>query len=122
MVNWRCVKNCGACCYLEPTERPELEEYLSPEEVKYYISLIGADGWCINYDPLNRECRIYTDRPKFCRVEPDIFKKMYNIELEELNAFAIDCCQQHIGDIYGEHSLEMLLFNNAVGIRSGFQR
>ena len=122
MVTWRCVKSCGACCYLDPTERPELEEYLSPEEVKHYISLIGVDGWCINYDHLSRECRIYPDRPKFCRVQADIFKDMYDVEPEELDEFAIDCCQQHIGDMYGEYSLEMLRFNNAVGVRSGFER
>ena len=122
MVTWRCVKSCGACCYLDPTERPELKEYLSPEEVKHYISLIGVDGWCINYDHLSRECRIYPDRPKFCRVQPDTFKEMYDIEPEELNEFAIDCCQEHIGDMYGEHSLEMHRFNNAVGISKGFER
>lgn len=122
MTTWRCIKNCGACCYLEPTERPELEEYLSPEEINHYMSLIGADGWCINYNHLTKECSIYSDRPQFCRVQGDTFKKMYGIEAEELNEFAIDCCQQHIEDIYGEDSLEMLRFNHAVGIKSGFQR
>ena len=47
---------------------------------------------------------------------------MYDIEPEELNEFAIDCCQEHIGDMYGDHSLEMHRFNNAVGISKGFQR
>ncbi|NEO52803.1 MAG: YkgJ family cysteine cluster protein [Okeania sp. SIO3B5] len=116
MASWRCVKNCGACCYLDPTERPELEEYLSTEELKHYMSLVGADGWCINYDSLKRECRIYTERPRFCRVQPDTFRELYGIEPEELNEFAIDCCQQHIGDMYGDRSLEMLRFNHAVGI------
>ncbi|NEP90346.1 MAG: YkgJ family cysteine cluster protein [Okeania sp. SIO2C2] len=122
MASWCCVKNCGACCYLDPTERPELEEYLSTEELKHYMSLVGADGWCINYDSLTRECRIYPERPHFCRVQPDTFRKLYGIEPEELNEFAIDCCQQHIGDMYGDRSLEMLRFNHAVGINSGFQR
>ena len=116
MASWRCVKNCGACCYLDPTERPELEEYLSTEELKHYMSLVGADGWCINYDSLKRECRIYPERPRFCRVQPDTFKELYGIEPEELNEFAIECCQQHIGDMYGDRSLEMLRFNHAVGI------
>ena len=122
MATWCCVKQCGACCYLNPAERPELDEYLSPEELKHYLSLVGADGWCINYDHLNRECRIYEDRPRFCRVQPDTFKEFYGIEPEELNEFAIDCCQQHIGDMYGDRSLEMLRFNHAVGIKSGFNR
>ncbi|NJN49534.1 MAG: YkgJ family cysteine cluster protein, partial [Alkalinema sp. RL_2_19] len=24
MATWQCVKNCGACCNLNPAERPEL--------------------------------------------------------------------------------------------------
>ena len=122
MATWQCVKQCGACCYLDPTERPELDEYLSPEELKHYLNLVGADGWCINYDHLTRECRIYSDRPRFCRVQADTFEEFYGIEPEELNEFAIDCCQQHIGDMYGDRSLEMLRFNHAVGLSSGFQR
>jgi hypothetical protein len=40
---------------------------------------------------------------------------MYNIEPEELNDFAIDCCGEQIEGVYGDRSLEMLRFNQAVG-------
>lgn len=115
MATWRCVKHCGACCYLDPGERPDLEEYLSPEELNQYLSLVGEGGWCINFDPESRECRIYPDRPRFCRVEPEVFHDLYGIEPPELNDFAIACCQEHISDLYGDHSPEMAQFEQAVG-------
>ncbi|NEO03757.1 MAG: YkgJ family cysteine cluster protein, partial [Moorea sp. SIO3I7] len=37
MATWRCVKQCGACCHLDPAERPGLEEYLLPEELALYL-------------------------------------------------------------------------------------
>jgi hypothetical protein len=52
MGNWRCVKLCGACCHLDPTERPGLDEYLSPTELEEYLNLVGEDGWCINFDQI----------------------------------------------------------------------
>ncbi len=115
MARWQCVKQCGACCYLDLGERPDLEEYLSPEELKLYLSLIGEDGWCVNFDHSARECRIYPERPRFCRVQPDVFKDLYDVEPEELNDFAVDCCREHIEDMYGDGSLEMIRFNQAVG-------
>jgi hypothetical protein len=41
---------------------------------------------------------------------------MYGIEPSELNDFAIDCCLEHIEDLYGDRSLEMIRFNQEVGI------
>lgn len=116
MATWQCVKQCGACCHLDPTERPDLDEYLSPEELELYLSMVGEDGWCVNYDHATRECKIYPNRPRFCRVEPEVFQDMYSIELEELNEFAIECCQQQISGVYGDRSLEMLRFEQVVGI------
>jgi uncharacterized protein len=116
MATWQCVKQCGACCNLTPSDRPDLNEYLLPEELEVYMSMVGEDGWCINYNRLNRECRIYADRPRFCRVESEIFQDMYGIEAEELNDFAIECCQEQITGVYGDLSLEMLRFERAVGI------
>ncbi|MCC3413002.1 MAG: YkgJ family cysteine cluster protein [Microcoleus sp. PH2017_29_MFU_D_A] len=115
MATWRCVKQCGACCYLEPTERPDLDEYLSTEQLALYLSLVGDDGWCINFDKETRECGIYADRPRFCRVDEEVFQDMYGIEPAELNDFAIDCCLEHIEDMYGDRSLEMIRFNSEVG-------
>ena len=114
MATWQCVKQCGACCHLDPTDRPELEEYLSPEELELYLSMVGEGGWCINYDREQRECKIYPDRPRFCRVEAEVFADMYGIEPIELNEFAIECCRQQIEGVYGLHSLELLRFNRAV--------
>lgn len=116
MATWRCVKRCGACCHLDPTDRPGLELYLSPPELETYMSLVGEDGWCINYDATNRECRIYEARPRFCRVELSVFQEMYGIEPEEMDEFAIDCCRQQIEGVYGDRSLEMHRFNLEVGI------
>jgi len=115
MATWQCVKHCGACCFLEPAERPELEDYLMPEELSLYLSLVGADGWCIHFNHQTRECSIYADRPRFCRVRADVFQDLYGIEPEELNPFAIACCQEHIEDVYGDHSPEMDHFNQSVG-------
>lgn len=115
MATWRCIKHCGACCHLDPEDRPDLDEYLSPTELDLYLSMVGEDGWCINYDQTTRECRIYADRPRFCRVQADIFEDLYGIEPEELNDFAIDCCRQQIEGVYGHRSLELLRFEQEVG-------
>jgi len=115
MANWQCVKQCGACCHLDPAERPELDEYLSQEELQLYLSMVGAGGWCVHYDHSARECQIYSERPRFCRVEPEVFQDMYGIDAAELNDFAIDCCRQQIVGVYGDRSLEMLRFERAVG-------
>jgi Fe-S-cluster containining protein len=114
MSNWRCVKKCGACCHLDPSDRPELPNYLTPEELTIYLSMVGADGWCINFDQVNRECRIYADRPRFCRVEAEVFWDLYAVEPEELNEFAIDCCRQQIEGVYGDKSEEMARFNHEI--------
>jgi uncharacterized protein len=116
MATWQCVKNCGACCNLTPSDRPDLEYYLTPPELEQYLSMVGADGWCINFNHETRECNIYEDRPMFCRVEEETFVDMFGIEPEELNDFAIDCCRQQIESNYGDRSLEMIRFNLAVGI------
>jgi len=116
MATWLCVKRCGACCHLDPSDRPELDEYLNPAELAQYLSMVGEGGWCIHFDHDSRECRIYADRPRFCRVDADVFQDLYDIEPDELNDFAIDCCRQQIEAVYGDRSLEMLKFEREVGI------
>jgi hypothetical protein len=116
MATWRCVKQCGACCHLDPTDRPDLERYLSPEELTRYLELVGEDGWCIHFNHQTRECRIYPDRPRFCRVEPDVFHDLYGISPAELNDFAIDCCQQQIIGVYDDRSPEMQRFINSIQV------
>jgi uncharacterized protein len=116
MATWRCVKQCGACCNLDPRDRPELAEYLDPEQLAIYLSMVGEDGWCVNLDRATRSCNIYDDRPSFCRVQSDTFVAMFGIEPEELNDFAIDCCRQQIECVYGERSLEAIRFDQEIGI------
>lgn len=78
--------------------------------------MVGEGGWCVNFDHATRKCQIYPDRPRFCRVEPEVFQELYGVYPEDLNDFAIDCCQQQIEGVYGDRSLEMLRFNQAVGL------
>ena len=114
MATWQCIQGCGACCNLDPSDRPELENYLTTEDLDLYLSLVGEDGWCLNYDAELRECRIYEDRPRFCRVRPDTFGRMFGVRPEDFNDFAIDCCCQQIEGVYGEESLELMRYNHAV--------
>lgn len=111
MATWQCVKLCGACCHLDPRDRPDLDKYLSPEELELYLSMVGEGGWCIHFDHKTRECTIYEQRPRFCRVKPEIFEQMYGIDLEEFNDFAIDCCYQQITGVYGNQSPEIHRYN-----------
>jgi uncharacterized protein len=119
MATWQCVKNCGACCQLDPGDRPDLPEYLGGEELALYLSLVGEDGWCIHFNQITRECGVYKDRPNFCRVQPDTFSRMFGIEPEELNEFAIDCCREQIEGVYGDRSLESIRFEQAIGLTLG---
>jgi len=114
MATWQCIQGCGACCHLDPQDRPDLESYLGPAELALYLSLVGSDGWCIHFDHDTRRCRIYAERPRFCRVEAETFEAMYGIDASELNPFAIDCCRQQIAAVRGPHSAEMERFNIAV--------
>lgn len=114
MATWQCINGCGACCHLDPGDRPDLDTYLDPESLGQYLGLVGEDGWCLNFDHEQRTCRIYDDRPWFCRVEAASFGRMFDLEAEEVNGFAIDCCQEHIDDLYGPRSLERLRFDRAV--------
>ncbi len=115
MATWQCVTGCGACCNLDPSDRPDLADYLTPEELDHYLSLVGEGGWCINFDHDTRKCRIYEQRPRFCRVTPQTFEQMYGVERAEFNNFAIECCQQQIAGVHGENSTEMEHYNREVG-------
>ena len=39
---------------------------------------------------------------------------MFGIEPEDLDEFAIACCEEQIESIYGDRSLEWLRFENAI--------
>jgi uncharacterized protein len=101
---------------LDPSDRPDLEEYLAPEQLAIYLSMVGEDGWCINLDKDTRSCNIYDVRPSFCRVQEDTFVAMFGIEPADLNDFAIACCREQIEGVYGERSLEAIRFDQELGI------
>ncbi|MDR9402752.1 MAG: YkgJ family cysteine cluster protein [Halothece sp. Uz-M2-17] len=114
MAHWSCMQHCGACCYLQPSEREELETYLTAEELTQYYSLVGADGWCIHYQKETRTCGIYEQRPRFCRVSVENFARMFGVTEEEFNEFAIDCCCEQIASVYGEESVEITRYFDTV--------
>ena len=118
MATWQCVHTCGACCNLTPADRPDLADYLTPGQLETYMGLVGPDGWCINYDAEQRLCKIYEQRPSFCRVQADTFEQMFGISEDELNDFAIDCCQEQISGVYGPASQELTKFVTAVGLEN----
>lgn len=62
-VGWVCVKNCGVCCVLDKgLDYLFIEEVFSDfVEVVLYCSMVGLDGWCINYDKFFWFCIIYVD-------------------------------------------------------------
>ncbi|MGA1623634.1 MAG: YkgJ family cysteine cluster protein [Synechocystis sp.] len=107
MATWYCMQGCGACCNLTPGDRPDLADYLTPAELEHYLSLVGEGGWCINYDHDQRLCRIYEDRPRFCRVRPDTFAAMFKVDPADFTEFAIACCEQQIEGVYGPKSEEL---------------
>lgn len=111
---WQCISGCGACCNLAPEDRPDLDQYLTSEELQTYMKMVGEDGWCVNYDHASRKCQIYEQRPRFCRVKPDHFESMYGVEEAEFNEFAIACCQQQISGVYGEDSEELKRYDQAI--------
>jgi Fe-S-cluster containining protein len=105
MAAWRCIEQCGACCHLDPQDRPELASYLTSAQLQQYLAMVDSDGWCVHFEPLTRRCGIYEQRPDFCRVTAASFDRMFGIAPENLNDFAIDCCRAQIAAVYGEDSL-----------------
>ncbi|XP_059667768.1 uncharacterized protein LOC132313122 [Cornus florida] len=113
---WQCVQGCGACCKLDkgPSFATPEEIFDDPLDVRLYRSLIGPDGWCIHYKKSTRTCSIYSDRPYFCRVEPDIFQELYGIDKKRFNKEACSCCRDTIKEVYGSKSKELDNFNHTI--------
>ena len=109
--HWQCISHCGACCRLCPEERQEALSALSEEDQATYLSMVGPDGWCIHYDSGGRRCRIYNQRPSFCRVSE--LGRLFSVDDDQLDAFASDCCRQQIRSTYGGRSLTLRRFNRA---------
>jgi hypothetical protein len=68
-AQWQCISGCGACCRLDPELRGEALEALDLQQQQTYLAMVGADGWCLHFDTGARRCRIYDQRPDFCRVD-----------------------------------------------------
>ncbi len=104
-TEWSCISNCGACCRLDPTERSEAIEVLNPRQREEYMKLVGTNGWCIHYDTGGKKCRIYKERPDFCRVS-NLFD-FFAVEAPQQAEFAIKCCTEQIRSTYGPRSRVM---------------
>mmetsp|Transcript_3894 Transcript_3894/g.7451 ORF Transcript_3894/g.7451 Transcript_3894/m.7451 type:complete len:213 (+) Transcript_3894:2455-3093(+) len=112
---WRCVRNCGACCYLSTDER-DVEGFLGADDLEEYLDMIGADGWCVHFDKDERTCSKYLSRPKFCRVELPSWKEMFGVESQQdMEELAVQSCLQWIGARYGEGSIEENRFLREIG-------
>lgn len=73
-----------------------MEEYLSPDLLKQYLSLVTDTGWCKNFDHTTRTCTIYETRPLFCRVSAEVLRDIYHEDPALLDDWAIHCCTEHI--------------------------
>lgn len=123
---WQCISQCGACCRLDPGQRPEAIEALQPAQRELYLSMVGADGWCIHYNSGARSCGIYNQRPDFCRVSNlmGLFGDgpapagtnpgEEQIKSTRSNALAIACCKQQIRSEYGGRGRVMKRFLQAI--------
>lgn len=109
---WRCIQGCGACCRLDPALRPEALDALNAEQRHQYLAMVGPDGWCIHFDTGGRRCRVYADRPDFCRVEN--LMRLFGAEGEEADALAIRCCTEQIRSEYGGRGRVMRRFLRAI--------
>ena len=115
MKSWRCIENCGACCYFDLAEREDLSRVLNKKDVALINSMTRNDGWCKYLDKSNKKCMIYESRPHFCRVNE--FSKSFKGYLQNGDEFLIDCCTQHISSIYGRKSNQMKNFKTAVSTK-----
>lgn len=90
----RC-SNCGICCtetemLLSQKDISRLEKrgFSKSYFVKYdeqgYAQLRNREGYCVFYDPKNRQCIVYVDRPSGCRVYPVILDEDKGIVLDDI--------------------------------------
>ncbi len=117
-LHWQCIAGCGACCRLDPALRQDALDALSPEQQQQYLAMVGPDGWCIHFDTGGRRCRIYDDRPAFCRVKNLV--SLFAGAAESAHgpidgdALAIACCKQQIRSEYGGRGRVMGRFLRAI--------
>lgn len=108
---WRCISGCGACCRLDPALRQDALAALDSDQLDRYLAMVGPDGWCIHFDTGSRSCRIYADRPDFCRVSNMI--QLFGQGSEDPDALAITSCLQQIRAEYGGRGKVMRRFQKA---------
>ena len=86
---------CGYCCLetemlLSKKDIDRLEKkgfktkYFSRQNNEGYIVLKNRKGHCIFFDPEQKKCKIYEDRPFGCRLYPIIFDDMKGIIADTL--------------------------------------
>ncbi|KAL6649987.1 hypothetical protein ACP70R_014211 [Stipagrostis hirtigluma subsp. patula] len=117
VVRWKCASGCGACCKLDKgPDFPTPDEIFAdhPDHLELYKSMIGTDGWCINYDKSSRTCNIYEDRPFFCRVEPKVFDEFFGVPRNRFDREACSACLDNIKMVYGEDSAELSNFKRVI--------
>ena len=112
MKSWICIEKCGACCKFDLTEREDLSNILTNNDIALINSMTTKDGWCKYLDKSNKSCTIYETRPHFCRVNE--FSTSFKGYLKNGDKFLIDCCKQHISSVYGRKSKQMKAFKTAV--------
>jgi hypothetical protein len=117
---WTCIGGCGACCRLDPERRPEALAALDPEQRRAYLAMVGPDGWCVHFDTGSRRCRIYADRPDFCRVANLV--ALFGKSDEDPDALAIGCCLQQIRCEEGGRGRVMRRFQTAIRRRRDVRR
>ena len=108
---WRCIKGCGACCRLAPAERTEAIQALTPSQQQIYFSLVNSDGWCRHYDTSQQKCKVYENRPEFCKFE--WLAHQIGLTNENKDSFGIKFCREHIKSIYGGKSHILKRFNRS---------
>ncbi|KAK2455088.1 zinc/iron-chelating domain protein [Trifolium repens] len=115
-LSWQCVEGCGACCKLQkgPSYPSPEEIFTDPSDVELYNSLIGEDGWCIHYEKSTRKCSIYSERPYFCRAEPEVFQSLFGVKEKNFNKEACSFCRDSIKSIYGYNSKELSNFDKSI--------
>ena len=116
MARWQCISGCGACCRLDPALRGEALAALDSAQRQQYLAMVGPDGWCIHFDTGGRRCRIYEQRPDFCRV--DNLMRLFGAEGEDADDLAIACCLQQIRSESGGRGRVMRRFRRRLRLRS----
>ena len=118
-VHWQCIQGCGACCRLDPALRGDDLEALDARQRQTYLDMVGPDGWCLHYDTGRNRCRIYEQRPDFCRVEnlQSLFADPEDQVGTSADALAIACCRRQIRGEYGGRGRVIRRFERAIRSR-----